>query len=415
MNFQKVNKNKSLKKKYIRYNDTEYLLNNLIEKHDIKYVNPKLILKKINENKIIINNEEDILNIIINELKIIYDNKKSIKNLKYYSYNKDKKIKKIKDLYNTLSFGEFLNMHSYIISKMEANKDEIIDISLTIYNSILDQYESNIYNDKTKKLYINNGKINHLIYNIIINSLNNILNHQKFKLKKIYSCQKSKMKLNIKHHSLIENKLKILNNSIRKIKKDISLDSIQINTFENNFSNNFNDKFKLLYLGKKANINLPDVMQIQDVLPNGECYYRAFITGYRFIIDGTNIGFNPNDMRNIIYQLKDLIIFLLRLYQENKDDESLIKQTYDAIIENYHSIDNYENESKKVSYYGGSIESPIISYIFNVDIREYVYRNLNNNNPNEYSQYEFSENIDKVLLLNDHNHWYSIQTIVHNL
>ena len=414
MNSQKINKNK-LFKKNIRYNDIEYLLNHLIKKHDIRYVNPKLILKKIHENKTIINNQEDIFDIIINELKDIYNHKQYTSYSKYYYSDKENKKKKIKDLYNTLSFGQFLKLYSDIISKIEGGREEIIDISLTIYNSILDQYESNIYDNKTKVLYTNNGKINHLIYNVIINSLNNILNHNKFKLKKKYLYQRNKMNLNINYHRLIGNKLNKIINAIRRLKKDTSVDSIQINTVDNNFSNHFNDKFKLLHLGKKGNINLPDVMQIQDVLPNGECYYRAFITGYRFIIDGTNIGFNPNNIRNIIYQLKDLIIFLLRLYQENKNNEPLIKQTYDAIVENYHSIDNYEIESKQVSYYGGSIESPIISYIFNVDIREYVYRNLNNNNANEYSQYEFSENIDKVLLLNDHNHWYSIQSIIHNL
>jgi len=243
------------------------------------------------------------------------------------------------------------------------------------------------------------------------------------------------MKLKIEHHRRLEPKINLRDIDELKTQLLKKLDLIEADKYqqvkyktEEDLINNQLKVFLIDQHQKKTYI-------VQDVIGNGECYYRSILTSIRHLRDGVNIKYSPvpsKEFNNLIVELKNLVNTFLRNNKKHKLSKTLINgllpksekyniqiKTADEMgiylqkseeinskeIKDYH-IDKYVDESKPTSYYGGNDETEIISHIFKVSIVSFI-----NNGVSRFAQQSSKDYDDSIYITNVPNHWRSVQPI----
>jgi hypothetical protein len=130
-------------------------------------------------------------------------------------------------------------------------------------------------------------------------------------------------------------------------------------------------------------------LYIQDVVGNGECFFRSFINGYRFLKTKDNLGYysinnsneNDSNINSMIIALKQYIInfFEYCLCDIHKKDNKYNCSTklYNNFRIPYQDFEEYRQILFNKGYYGGILEALVLSNIFNVKIN--LFQKFSNN------------------------------------
>lgn len=117
----------------------------------------------------------------------------------------------------------------------------------------------------------------------------------------------------------------------------------------------------------KFNTNIGEKeFYLQTICGDNQCFYRSFINGLSYLKYKKNLGHSA-DIQSLIDKLKELIIKFL----QNTNDEDLRAK---ALIDGK-SIQDYINESKSKSYWGGENEMEILSKKFEINIFAFTTSN----------------------------------------
>ena len=183
---------------------------------------------------------------------------------------------------------------------------------------------------------------------------------------------------------------------------------------------------------KISNTTGLDTIYIQNVLGNGECFFRAFINGLRFIYNKDNFGYWVGNGGHIdtliIQQLKECILTYMKYYlgdngkteiqkcvENNTNNTNNCKNLiiwlgllyYEMNIVGITNYDEFAKEFMKPTYYGGLMEAHILSFIFNVRINLFT-RLINTNEETFNLSHEIISDgdiIGNINLFGTGNHW----------
>ncbi len=129
----------------------------------------------------------------------------------------------------------------------------------------------------------------------------------------------------------------------------------------------FDDSREVRKISDKKYADLGFTMKVSDVLGDGACGWRAFLTGVVRVLCGKKLSFDPNLMSEFIRETKALMFELVHILHRNPENANIISNLL-SIPENGppQSLDSYILMARKPGYYATNDELRLLCVLFSL-------------------------------------------------
>jgi hypothetical protein len=129
----------------------------------------------------------------------------------------------------------------------------------------------------------------------------------------------------------------------------------------------FDDSREVREISFEKYADLRFTMKVSDVLGDGACGWRAFLTGVVRVLCGKELPFKPSRMTEFIVETKDLMFELVHILKRNPENANVISNLL-SIPQNGapQSLDSYIRMARKPGYFATNDEFRLLCVLFSL-------------------------------------------------